>query len=145
MRDGLLLAVEDADVFVNTDRREQALDQIVRLAEDDLPALYSLADLFAMPSLYEGFGFPIVEAMACGCPVVTSNVSSIPEVAQDAAIFADPLSIEEIANAMKKGIEDETLRTRLIEQGYIRARAFNWHDTAMKTLDAFNRLKDIRA
>jgi len=95
--------------------------------DEDLPRLYQQAEAFMLPSLYEGFGMPILEAMACGCPVVTSNVSSMPEVAGDAAILVDPKSVE----SMVSGIRDaRSRRTELHKAGIERAAHFTWDKTA---------------
>ena len=107
---------------------------------DDLPVLYSLADLFVYPSLYEGFGLPVVEAMACGVPVVTSNTSCLPEIAGDAALLVDPHDEKDIAEGMLRLLEDRELRTRCIERGETRARMFSWREAASQTLQAFREL-----
>jgi glycosyltransferase involved in cell wall biosynthesis len=91
-----------------------------------LAALYRMATLFAFPSLYEGFGLPPLEAMACGTPVVTSRMSSLPEVVGDAALLVDPYSEEEIAQAIARVLDDEDLRHRLVERGLVRAASFSW-------------------
>ncbi|MEK7377033.1 MAG: glycosyltransferase family 1 protein, partial [Candidatus Margulisiibacteriota bacterium] len=96
----------------------------------DLPALYSMASLLVYPSLYEGFGLPILEAMACGVPVITSNISSMPEVAGDAAVLIDPNGIDEIAKAIKDVLGDEHLRQSLISKGYQQAKKFSWEKCA---------------
>ncbi|EKF84902.1 glycosyltransferase family 1 protein [Methanobacterium formicicum] len=101
--------------------------------EEDLPAFYNLADLFVYPSLYEGFGLPPLEAMACGTPVVTSNTSSLPEVVGDAGIMVDPLDEEALASAMHRILSDEELQCELRERGISRARDFSWQKTAQKT------------
>ncbi len=103
----------------------------------DLPALYSAAELFAFPSLYEGFGFPPLEAMACGTPVVTSNVSSLPDVAGDAALLVDPYTIEDIAGAMRRLLDDPDLVADLRRKGYTRASTFTWERTASETLHLY--------
>jgi glycosyltransferase involved in cell wall biosynthesis len=95
------------------------------------------ADVFVYPSLYEGFGLPPLEAMACGTPVITSNISSLPEVVGDAGILVDPCSSEEIARAMYRVISDEGLRQRLGEKGQQRASLFSWEKTARDTLGVF--------
>lgn len=106
----------------------------------DLPALYRGADLFAFPSLYEGFGFPPLEAMACGCPVVCSNSSSLPEVVGDAAILVDPTDEEQIAHALYAGLTDAALRETLIERGLARAARFTWPAAARRLLAEYERL-----
>ncbi|WP_144180789.1 glycosyltransferase, partial [Pseudomonas sp. Kh14] len=84
---------------------------------EEMIALYNFADVFVFPSLYEGFGLPPLEAMACGTPVITSNVSSLPEVVGDAALLVSPENVEEIANAMVSIIEDTELKKKLTSKG----------------------------
>jgi len=108
--------------------------------DKDLPALYSAARVFAFPSLYEGFGLPILEAMACGTPVVTSRASSMPEVAGDAALLVDPLDTDALAEALASALDDELLRSSLIEKGLERATVFTWEAAAHKLVDRFQRL-----
>ena len=98
--------------------------------DDDLVALYNAAELFVYPSIFEGFGLPPLEAMACGTPVVTSNTSSFPEVVGDAALTADPLDVEALAAAMAAALSDADLRARLAAQGLERATMFSWEETA---------------
>ncbi len=108
--------------------------------EGDLPALLSGASLFVFPSLYEGFGLPVLEAMACGTPVVCSNVSSLPEVAGDAALLVDPLDVEGLAVAMGRVLGDEELRAELIERGFEQARKFSWERCARAILKVLERV-----
>jgi glycosyltransferase involved in cell wall biosynthesis len=103
--------------------------------EGDIPVLLSGARLFVFPSLYEGFGLPVLEAMACGTPVVCSNASSLPEVAGDAAILVDPLDVEGLAATMERVLDDEELQAELIERGFEQARKFSWEKCARETLD----------
>jgi glycosyltransferase involved in cell wall biosynthesis len=91
-----------------------------------LAALYRMAAVFAFPSLYEGFGLPPLEAMACGTPVVTSRISSLPEVVGDAAVLVDPHSVEDIAGGIEQVLTDEPLRARLVERGRERVKLFSW-------------------
>jgi len=107
------------------------------VSEADLPALYAGADLFVYPSSYEGFGFPVLEAMACGAPVITSNVSSLPEVAGDAALLVNPLDVGELAAAMERILSDPTLREVLRVRGLEQARRFTWEETARRTLQVY--------
>ena len=105
-----------------------------------LAALYSAADLFVLPSWYEGFGLPVLEAMTCGCPVVTSPVASLPEVAGDAAQYADPGEPEAIAAAMLAVLGNSALRARMSEAGRIQARKFTWEASARALLDVYRGL-----
>jgi glycosyltransferase involved in cell wall biosynthesis len=95
---------------------------------------------FVFPSLYEGFGLPPLEAMACGIPVLTSNVCSLPEVVGDGAILVNPLDIPEIADGLKRLVQDSALRARLREKGLRRSKAFSWEETARKTWRALHPL-----
>jgi glycosyltransferase involved in cell wall biosynthesis len=95
---------------------------------ETLAAFYRLARVFAFPSLYEGFGLPPLEAMACGTPVVTSNVSSLPEIAGGAALLVDPRDPASIADGLQRAATDQTLRADLITKGLARARQFSWND-----------------
>ncbi len=106
----------------------------------DLPLLYTHAACFAMPSLYEGFGLPILEAMACGTPVVTSNISSLPEAAGDAGLLCDPYSPESIADALTRLLTDTALRQTCIQHGYLHAARHTWDAGAATLLGVFNDL-----
>lgn len=102
--------------------------------EDDLPMLYTGALALAFPSIYEGFGLPVLEAMSCGTPVLTSPTSSLPEVAEDAALYANPYSIDEIAAGLRRLATEQALRAELRERGLERAERFSWTDTARHLL-----------
>jgi glycosyltransferase involved in cell wall biosynthesis len=106
----------------------------------DLPAVYCLADLFAFPSLYEGFGIPLLEAMACGCPIVTANTCAPPEVTDGAAYLVDPLNVAEIARGMQSVIVDRTRREAMITRGIARAKDFGWEKCAREILAMFDSL-----
>ncbi len=108
--------------------------------DDNLPYFYSAASVFCFPSLYEGFGLPVLEAMACGCPVVTSSTSSLLEVAGDAALLVDPLKKDEIADAISRLIEFEELRRSCVEQGFQQAGIFSWENSARNLLSLINSL-----
>jgi glycosyltransferase involved in cell wall biosynthesis len=99
-----------------------------------------LADLFAFPSLYEGFGIPLLEAMACGCPIVTANTCAPPEVTAGAAYLVDPLNVDEIAQGMQKVIVDRTLRAGMIAKGIDRAKDFGWEKCSRELLALFDTL-----
>ncbi len=104
---------------------------------ETLAAFYRLARAFVFPSLYEGFGLPPLEAMACGTPVVTSNVSSLPEVAGGAAVLVDPYDEDAIASAIVRAVSDDSLRSELIEKGIQRARTFSWKQSVKKIHDIY--------
>ena len=100
--------------------------------EEKLPSLYRGAEALIFPSLYEGFGLPLLEAMACGTPVVTANTTALPEVAGRAALLVDPTSVEQIAEAMKRIVSDTSLRQQLREKGLARAAQFSWDSTTAR-------------
>lgn len=102
--------------------------------DEDLPVLYKNALCFVLPSLYEGFGLPVLEAMKYGCPVIVSNVSSLPEAAGDAALYVDPENVSDITEKIKKMIGDKNLREELRKKGYKQIEKFSWQKTASETL-----------
>lgn len=106
---------------------------------EDLITIYNLATVFAMPSLYEGFGLPILEAMSCGCPVVTAAKGSIPEIASGAAYYVDPYSFEGIAEGLKKVFYDRELQKDLSSRGLKWTKSFSWKKTAEKTIEAYEK------
>jgi glycosyltransferase involved in cell wall biosynthesis len=108
------------------------------VADADLPALYSAARVLAYPSIYEGFGLPMLEAMACGTPVVTSTASCMPEVAGDAALLVPPTDVDALAAALDRALTDEALRADLIAKGRTRARQFSWAKSARQLLEIYH-------
>ena len=102
-----------------------------------LPNLYSEATAFIFPSLYEGFGLPIIEAMACGCPTLSSNMASLPEIGGKAAHFFDPTGISDIAESIRKVCEDSKYRQTLAQRGSKHATKFNWETSFKKHMDLF--------
>ncbi|HEX7084846.1 MAG TPA: glycosyltransferase family 1 protein [Vicinamibacterales bacterium] len=121
--------------------RELGLESRVHNAgwieDDDQPALYRLASVLLLPSLYEGFGFPVIEAMASGCPVVTSTGGSLPEVAGDAALIVDALDADQLADAAQRLVEDQSLREQLVARGLERAAQFRWEPVAARLREVF--------
>lgn len=109
------------------------------LPDDDLPPIYAGADLFAFPSYFEGFGIPVLEAMACGVPVVLARAASLPEVGGEAGLYVDPYSVDDIAAGMRRVLSDSALAGALSQQGLARARTFSWERTARETLAVFER------
>ncbi|HEX78030.1 MAG TPA: glycosyltransferase family 4 protein [Dehalococcoidia bacterium] len=111
------------------------------VSDEELSAYYSSAIALVMPSLYEGFGLPLVEAMACGCPVIASDRSSLPEVAGDAALFVDPGDSQGLAQLMHRIITEPALREKLIEKGFKRVQRFSWDRTAQETLQVYHKVE----
>jgi glycosyltransferase involved in cell wall biosynthesis len=108
--------------------------------DEDIPVLYSDARCTAYVSLYEGFGFPVVESMACGTPVLTSNVSSMPEVGGTAALYVDPYDIDDITNGLQRILTDEDLRKRLQEAGLRQVKRFTWERSAQDLVSIYERV-----
>lgn len=105
--------------------------------DDDLVKLYNMAEVFVMPSLYEGFGLPVLEAMQCGCPVVTTKLGSLPEVAGEAAFYVDAYDVTNIANGIGEVFFTPKLRDELIKKGFDQAKKFSWEKTALDTLKVY--------
>jgi glycosyltransferase involved in cell wall biosynthesis len=119
---------------IRIDRERPRVHFTGYVGDECLPALYSGALAFVYPSLYEGFGFPALEAMACGTPVITSNTTSLPEVTADAAIHVDPLAVDQLAAAIMRLSVDSALRTDLSKRGAARAATYSWEKAADETL-----------
>ena len=132
-----------ADPILEEPRR-QGVQARVRfpgyVADEDLAPLISGALVYAYPSLYEGFGFPVLEAQACGVPVLASNASSLPEVAGDAAWLVDPLDVEAIADGLHRLLVDRALREALIARGYANVRRFSWERAARQVLEVLEQV-----
>ena len=130
----------DQQTFI---QQHQLGQQIIHFGNPDketLVGIYNAADILIAPSLYEGFGLTILEAMACGIPVITSNKSSLPEVAGDAAILVDPTDVGAIATAVHQIRQDSDYRQHLIEKGLIRAKQFTWRRAAEKTAELYEKI-----
>jgi glycosyltransferase involved in cell wall biosynthesis len=152
---GLVKEVPDAKLVITDSSGyyvKQCLDQIEHpglsknivildfVVNDDLPAIYNLATIYLFPSLEESFGLPLIEAQASGTPVITSNVSAMPEIADSSALLVDPYDVASIRDAMRKLWLDEKLRSELREQGFTNAQRFSWRRTAEQLLDQYRKL-----
>lgn len=122
---------------------ESMRDRVIKLGyvpDEDMPMLYNLADLFVYPSLYEGFGLPLLEAMACGCPVISSNSSSLPEVVGDAGLMIDPYDVDNLEKVIYEALTNENLRKDMIRKGLDRAKQFSWEKCAEKTIEVLEEI-----
>jgi glycosyltransferase involved in cell wall biosynthesis len=124
--------------------RDLGLERIVTVlgyvAEDDLPALYSACQMLAFPSLYEGFGLPVLEAMSCGAPVVCSNSSSLPEVGGNAALYVNPQDADGWAAALTRVLGESELRSEMRQKGLAQSAGFTWERTARSMLSIYERV-----
>jgi len=107
------------------------------VSEEDLVRIYNLATVYCQPSLYEGFGLPVLEAMACGCPVIASQTSSLSEIASEAALFFSPENHDQLTSCLKDILKDRQLRARMIERGLQQSKKFSWEKTAQKTFAVY--------
>lgn len=128
----------DAPKSLDIENRVHFLESIT---DEELPAFYKNAQIFVLPSLYEGFGLPVLEAMRYGCPVATSNVSSLPEAGGDAAIYFDPENVEDIAQKIHKVLKDEKLRAKMIKEGHEQVKKFSWEKSAQEVIKVFEEFK----
>jgi glycosyltransferase involved in cell wall biosynthesis len=133
----LVLAGPIGWASAETSARLRGVRYLGYIPEPDIAPLTAAAAVFAYPSLYEGFGFPVAQAMAAGAPVITSNVSSLPEITGDAALLIDPRSVAEIRDALERLLLSPDLRTQLSARGRERARRYRWEDCASQTLAFF--------
>lgn len=117
------------------------VDFIGFIPEKKLNEFYNSLDIFIFPSLYEGFGLPVLEAMACKIPVITSNISSMPEIAEGASLLVNPKSVEEISNQIKRLLKERNLRKKLSEKGFERSKKFTWKKCALEHLKIYKSLR----
>lgn len=110
------------------------------VTDEDISAFYKNAECFVLPSLYEGFGLPVLEAMQYDCPVITSNISSLPEAGGDAAVYCDPESVDDIAQQIKKVLSDSALREDMVKKGREQVKKFSWEKTAKQTLSVLEQV-----
>ena len=129
---------KDRLAFERTTEKDKNIIKLGFLPTEDLVKMYNSATVFVMPSLYEGFGLPIIEAMQCGCPIVTTDNGSLQEVAGEAALYVDGYSVKSIAEGIKKVFLDKSLQESLSEKGLKQAKKFSWEKTAQETMSVYN-------
>lgn len=128
---------------VETLRLEDKVKFIGYVPDEDVPLLLRGAKIFVFPSLYEGFGLPPLEAMACGTPVVTSNTASLSEIAKDAAVMVDPMSVQSIADGIHVLLTDEIMRKRMVEAGLQRAKMYTWEKATERIVNICRQLLEV--
>ncbi|MHB8598895.1 MAG: glycosyltransferase family 4 protein [Ktedonobacteraceae bacterium] len=133
---------EETQQLVQELKLEKKVRFLGRVSDLELVTLYSMADVFAFPSFFEGFGVPPIEAMACGAPVITSNTSSLPEVVGDAALLIDPHKPDELAHTILRLLENPQLQEELRQKGYERAKQYTWAESAHKMLTIYAQLSE---
>jgi len=147
----VLLGYNEKDLLtalseINAKNLIDKIDLLGYVSDQDLPAIYRLSQLFLFPSLREGFGIPIIEAMACGVPVITSNSSSMPEIAGDAACIVNPMESEAILQGILKISSDSEYKNELIRKGLVRCEQFSWDNMALQVLDVYKKMfNEIKA
>lgn len=123
--------------FIKKNHLEQRVIKLGHLSEEELAAMYQLADLYLYPSLYEGFGLPILEAQACGCPVLTSSLTSCPEIAGEGALLVNPYDFNEMAQGIQAVIDNPELKNQLIQRGFENYQRYSWKKMAENYLELF--------
>jgi glycosyltransferase involved in cell wall biosynthesis len=131
---------EDIQAAIEKGGIQPCVDVPGYMSDAGLARLYHSADLFVFPSVYEGFGFPVLEAMACGTPVACSNTTSLPEVGGDAAVYFDPYNVEDMADAIQRVIDSPSLQAELREKGLRQSAKFTWEECARKHLEVYRRV-----
>ena len=126
--------------YANSKNIQNRIKLLPYVSDEELILLYNTADVVFYPSLYEGFGFPVLESMACGTPVIASNTTSIPEIARDAAILVNPLNVDEMANALHKIVTNQELRETLLQKSKQRVLEFSWKKNAEETMNLYKNL-----
>lgn len=128
------------DIDLSKKYQEENIRFIKGVPEEDLIAIYNMASVFVFPSFYEGFGIPVLEGMACGVPVVTSNISSMPEVGGDAAIYFNPYDENDMAEKIRQAIDDDQLREEMMAKGLEKVKEYSWDKCARETLKVYERV-----
>ena len=134
---------EETKTIIKQAEKSNKIEFRKNVSDEELIKLYNQSKLFIYPSFYEGFGLPPLEAMACGTPVITSNVSSLPEVGGDAVMYCNPYDVEDIKNKIEMVLNDEKLQQEMIQKGLQRVKKFTWEKSAKKHLEVFEEVLKI--
>lgn len=139
-KDGFITGDDEVINLIKSGNMEDRVFFTGYVEDEDIPDIYNLATVFVFPSLYEGFGIPPLEAQACGCPVVCSNVASLPEVAGDSVIYCNPYDSNDIKEKIELLLNDKNLQNQLITKGYENIKRFSWKESAEKIIEVVERL-----
>jgi len=123
---------------------DSRINRLGFVSNEDLVLLYSMATVFTMPSIYEGFGLPVLEAMGCECPVITSKEGSIPEIVEEACRYVDAYDIDSIASGISEIFNNKNLQQELSKKGLAQSRKFTWEKTASETMDVYQKVIELR-
>ena len=126
--------------LIKTLKLKNKIIHFQNISQEKLVEIYNIADALVFPSFLEGFGFPVVEAMACGCPVICSNTSSLPEVGRNAPYYINPYSEKEMRKGIKKVLKNARLRKKMIQKGLKQSKKFNWEKTAKQVAEIYNKI-----
>lgn len=136
---------ENQEIVSLINQNKDYVNYLGYISDEELVAVYNLATLFVYPSFYEGFGLPVLEAMACGTPVVCSNTTSLPEVGGDAVVYCDPYNVDDIREKMETVLDDENLQKEMIVKGLERAKQFTWEKAAKEHIKVFKSVLDSQS
>lgn len=141
-KDGFITGDDNISCLIKKSNLENRVFFTGYVDDDDIPAIYNLAKVFVFPSIYEGFGIPPLEAQACGCPVISSNVASLPEVGGvNSVLYCDPYSVNDIKEKIELVLNDENLQNELRAKGFENIKRFSWEESARKIIEVIERLK----
>ncbi|WP_175403733.1 glycosyltransferase family 4 protein [Caminibacter mediatlanticus] len=140
-KDGFITGDENIKKLITKNNLKERIYFTGYVKDEDIPVIYNLAKLFVFPSLYEGFGIPPLEAQACGCPIIVSNVASLPEVCGDSALYCNPYDVNDIKEKIEVLLNNKQLREELIQKGFENIKRFSWEKSAKKIIDVIEGLK----
>lgn len=123
---------------------DNRINRLGFVSNEDLVLLYNMATIFVMPSIYEGFGLPVLEAMGCGCPVITSKEGSIPEIIGEACKYVDAYDIDSIASGISEVFNNESLQQKLSKKGLAQSKKFTWEKTGRETMNVYQKVTGLR-
>jgi glycosyltransferase involved in cell wall biosynthesis len=131
---------QNQEIMSIIDSQQEFINYLGYVSDEQLPHIYNLATLFVYPSYYEGFGIPPIEAFACGTPTIVSNITSLPEVCGDCAIYIDPYNQQQLTNELNSILNNKTLQQKLIQKALVKVQQYSWDLSAKKHQELFEKL-----